>query len=161
MFSLSSVIGNSGGLSNLIDKTTKKYRPVYLFPSVIVSMKDKNTAVIDFVSQLFCVTEPNRVQKTLTILKRTLTLIENSSAAQNHCNLPEDRDMNTVAKSTPGPILPVLATDESYSPMDSLRIVYYCQAQPSSNSSWAELALLSLYPPAGRPSTRNSIFWLS
>ena len=90
MFSLSSVIGNSGGLSNFIDKTTTKYRPVYLFPSVIVPMKDKNTAVIDFVSQLFRVTEPNRVQKTLTILKRTLTLIENSSAAQNHCNLPED-----------------------------------------------------------------------
>ena len=63
MFSLSSVIGNSGGLSNLIDKTTKRYRPVYLFPSVIVPMKDKNTAVIDFVSQLFRVTEPNRVQK--------------------------------------------------------------------------------------------------
>ena len=27
----------------------------------------------------------------------------------------------------------------------------YCQAQPSPNSSWADLDLLSLYPPAGHP----------
>ena len=31
------------------------------------------------------------------------------------------------------------------------KIVHNCQAQPSSNSSWAELALLSLYPPAVWP----------
>lgn len=119
MYSLSLEVGTAGGLNNFVDYRTKKSRSVFLFPTVIVHLSEKNKAVIDFTAQLFGVQEPDKTKKTLSILKRTLTMMEKSEMSktpiQNKC----------YAKSTPGPKLPALALDESYSAVDSLRIVYF------------------------------------
>ena len=120
MFSLSCDVGTFGGFSSLVDISKKKSRTVFLFPSVIVPLKERNKAVIDFTSQLFGVKGPNRINKTVSILKRALAMTEKLSDFQ-----PEPVQSSPVAKSTPGPILPQLASEESYSAQDSLRIVYF------------------------------------
>ena len=73
-------ISNSGGLNYLIDEKTRKSRPVFIMPNVIIPLKQKNKVVLDFTAHIFGLKEPNITVKTLVILKRLVKMTEKQIA---------------------------------------------------------------------------------
>ena len=65
-------VNKAGGLNHLVDEKTRKSRPVYIPPIVMIPLREKNTSVIDFTALVFGVKEPEKTAKTLTMLKRLI-----------------------------------------------------------------------------------------